>query len=61
MLGLKVALTDLDATASKSVGDLLGATGLVVTTGVCGAWLIAVVTVRELICTLLKLKLSVLV
>ncbi len=59
MLGLNVTLADLEATALKSVFDLLVARGVVVTAGVCLAWLEAVVTGRELVCGLLKLRLFV--
>lgn len=56
MLGLNVALADLDATALKSVVDLLVPTFVVGTTRACLAWLEAVVTGRELVCGELKLK-----
>lgn len=53
-MGLNVTLADLEATALKSVVDLLVATGVVVT-----AWLETVVTGREVVCGLLKLRLLV--
>lgn len=55
MLGLNVALADLDATALKSV-DLLVATFAVGTARVCLAWCKAVVNGRELVCGKLKLR-----
>lgn len=57
MLGLNATSADLEATALKSVIDLLVERVVVVTAGVFLAGLEAVVTGRELVCGTLKLGL----
>lgn len=52
-----MTLADLEATALKSVVDILVETSVVVTAGVCLAGLEAVVTGGELVCGILKLRL----
>lgn len=59
VLGLNDKLADLEATALKSVVDLLVATGFVITTGVCLAWLEAVVIERWLVGGILTPRLCV--
>lgn len=56
MLGLNVTLADLEATALKSVVDLLVVTVVAVAAGVCLAGLEAAVTGRGLACGVLKLR-----
>lgn len=61
MLVPNVTLADLEETVSNSVVDLLVATGVAVTAGVCLAGLEGMVTRRELVCDILKVRLCVFV